>query len=191
MAQLKKGFKPNLTNFVDFTVLRVFEAKIHPRCPFLRIRCWPSDHLEPIGFWSASSCSHKKKPGRRAGPSPARTLGGENFGKAIRFARGGGANVFWEASSLEGVPLPLGSVPARRSLAPAPLARWPSPWSCPIRSDVVGTSSCAILGSGVSPRGLRRLSRPNSGALRRRQLGRGAGGFGISYRVPPWTGPPS
>jgi len=27
-------------------------------------------------------------------------------------------------------------------------------------------------------------------ALRRRQLGRGAGGLGISYRVPPWTGPP-
>ena len=70
------------------TQVFVYESilSLHLRCPYLRIRCWPSDHLEPIGFWSVSSCSHKKKPGRRPG-QVQREPWGENFAEAIRFAR--------------------------------------------------------------------------------------------------------
>src|SRR5215472_10386715 len=81
------------------TQVFVYESilSLHLRCPYLRIRCWPSDHLEPIGFWSVSSCSHKKKPGRRPGQVQR-----EPWGRTLRrLSDSRGSRVPRVSSSLE------------------------------------------------------------------------------------------
>src|SRR5262249_8686440 len=106
------------------TQVFVYESilSLHLRCPYLRIRCWPSDHLEPIGFWSVSSCSHKKKPGRRPG-QVQREPWGENFAEAIRFARleGSACVILARNAPRRSCGAPQQPISRARSLAKPPL----------------------------------------------------------------------
>src|SRR5262249_33535645 len=112
-------------------------------------------------------CAHKKRPRRRTG------AGVGEPGEATRFAR----LEVPRGVSLEGVPLPLGSVSRGQSfigtsssLHELPLGYlvaqsghkkrcpWPSPLELSSRSDVVGTLPRGILDSKVSPQRIAPIS---------------------------------